>query len=706
MTKYAIYIDYDGGGYDLCYPDLIEPFGLEMEGKFIKRTGWGKIQFKNDPLNYAVASNDVYRLYDILVGNVSSISIGISDEIFIKAVTDEMTVEGYFSMKDCKFDNDRKIVSVTPAIKDKYRRVLENWEKEVDFTDFNFSETTLQVVIPTDTLMTTPDFTETCAIQTYEHYWPVDCLVQANPFKSDYDIDELDAYFNLVSVSPNRNMINDVSRGFTDKYGNSLDTRETWLGVGGEGEQDFELSEVTIWESEEYGGILSASRKKRRLYITTKFSRDYMYTEDVGELPDPPPGDGWEHHDRAVFWDGVNSHFWTRPPFNGTYKDDWELLDAVENTPSWDGLHFPWYKKRTIRLQYLNSDFTKNIDNSLSLYEYLKYLYQNTHEDLSAAEVESTFFFNDNEGDLDIFDEYSGYNYVTLSPNYLNNARIAFTRDIQSAIKINDISIVPKATLKDTLSDLNIIFGDKLYWFIDDSQVLHIEHIRMIDLTPDLKDITGEEELLRHTNKWEFDDSKMFQRIEYSQVNAQFKDFIDNIITFNNIASNTRGKENKLTLSTQLISTDLRYALENAEDMKDGVLLFDVDGEGIRNNIGIISGMEEVNGYFALSNLLYEFARYEGVSSTGTINGNDVIFKTLMRIKVGTELTLKGTQITTAEIPFYLTSLGYGKLVSGSIDIEREYTKLTLIYRYNSTEETDMFMLMVSNGTALDLGNY
>ena len=47
MTKYAIYIDYDGGGYDLCYPDLIEPFGLEMEGKFIKRTGWGKIQFKN-----------------------------------------------------------------------------------------------------------------------------------------------------------------------------------------------------------------------------------------------------------------------------------------------------------------------------------------------------------------------------------------------------------------------------------------------------------------------------------------------------------------------------------------------------------------------------------------------------------------------------------------------------------------------------------
>ena len=136
----------------------------------------------------------------------------------------------------------------------------------------------------------------------------------------------------------------------------------------------------------------------------------------------------------------------------------------------------------------------------------------------------------------------------------------------------------------------------------------------------------------------------MFKRFEYYQMNAGYPDFTENEITYDKIVSNNRNKDLKAEVRTMHISTDIKYAILNASKLDKGIILITVDSnDHVTSKVGMISGEVEINGELALSNILVEFAKYDGVFNEGDINGLPSYFLTTMRIKTGIELKFKGT---------------------------------------------------------------
>lgn len=488
---------------------------------------------------------------------------------------------------------------------------------------------------------------------------------------------------------------------------------------------DYELSSLTIWSGGKFvrGGGFIYQIIKNTVYCTTKFSREEFRKVDEFDESDnliPPQGDGW-HSRSKIIVEGQNGHLWTRKPFNGTLKDDWVLQDVINNPSPNSSLDpFKWEYKRETRLSYTNSDNSITTTVPIEGKNLFNYIFQNTNDAFANKNVISTFFFNDNEADLPILANRIGenLNYKTLKDNYLNETYFLLTRNLVPNLDLSDASTFPNITLKDFIEDLNKLFNGTLYWFMDDELNLHIEHLKYLDLTKTVIDLRSKPEL-EFTEAWSFDKSKMFNRVELRQVNANGIDFTENLILFPKIVSNKRNRDIKQEFETDIISTDIRYAIENSTDLEDGVMWLATFEDKIsetetqrkvRNKLGLRSGTEESNGYLALSNLINDFGRYEGTWTTGDVNGQEKTFETTARTKIGKELKLKGY----LDSLFFITELGIGFLKDSTVDFENENMELTLAYRFNSTPYTERFVLVVQDefdfsgaqNIWFDFGNY
>lgn len=494
--------------------------------------------------------------------------------------------------------------------------------------------------------------------------------------------------------------------------GNQPDISPSWWEEFDRGEifpdkGDYELSSVTIW----FDGGTYGFPPKHRYYITTKFSREeFRKVDEFDESGDliPPQGSGW--HQRAVInVSGQDGHLWTRKPFNASLKDDWILQPTETNQRWWSSTDpFKWKYKRETRLSYTNSEDSIITTTAIVGRTLFDYILQNTNDAFADKNVKSTFFFNDDEEDLQVLEDRVGdkLNYVTMRENYLNNIYFILTRNLTPNIDLADASSFPDITLKDFFEDLNKLFKGTLYWFIDDDSNLRIEHIKYLDLTKSPTDLRGDE-LLEFTEEWKYDKSSQYNRIELRQVNASGIDFTENLILFNKIVSNKRNQDIKKEFETKILSTDIRYAIENSTDLEDGIMMIATFDEKIsetetqkkvKNKFGLRSGVEESNGYLALSNIIEDFGRYEGVWTTGEVNGLDKTFETTSRTKNGVEIELRGLKNNL----FYITEIGEGILDDSTVDFDNETTKLNLRYRYNSTPLGDRFALMVQKEENFD----
>ncbi len=744
------------------YPKNVEAFKNKREpNQFFKRKGWGKIVIANDPVLYASTSQDIYRLYDLIL------AADFTFEIKVLFHTDLFDIYGYFGVNDCEIDTDREIITVTPAIQDRYTDVLENWETKIDFSDIVISDDEIDLNIAALGTKTRVDWEEIVDLTGIYEMFGIEITQRPAPLVKINAVTwistmsaSLAAFFD--GQAPNRTLVAVPPTNFADYEGFYLADREeilgedfssatyeTWLsidtyakfdtsqatsdvvthlgityksiqagnlnntpassplwwedvGVGGiyPDKGDWELSEYTVWQGREEVGLFPGQEMK--IFCTTKFSRDEFLKvdeDDGGGGLVPPSGSGWNLRTKILV-EGQDGHLWTRRPFNAAFKDEWVLQDE-ETNPSAEGSSdfFTWFNKRTTKIFYPNSDDSKTMTSSIEPREFFDHVFQNTNEVFADKNVFSTFFFNDLEAELPILADRigEGLNYVTMSENYLNDTAFFFTRDFIPDLDPADTSSFPDVTLKKFLEDLNKLFKNNLYWFVDDSGDLRIEHIKYLDLTRSAIDLRGEEEL-DFTESYKFDKSKMFNRIELRQVNASGVDFTDNLILFDKIVSNKRNIDIKLELETSIFSTDLRHVVENSTDLENGILFVALKTEQlptvtitVRNKVGAVSGVSQSNGFMALANLLLDFGRYEGVWDEGTINGSNVTFVTTARTKKGKELKLKGA----LDSLFYVTELGIGLLDNSTIDFESENTTLNLSYRYNAIPTTERFALMI-----------
>ena len=715
--RYDFYIDI-GGGYALAYPDNVEPFKITREAgdddieKFFYRIEWGKVQFSNKPNLYQTTTNDVYRLFDYIEANNFSFSIPIK----FKVVTPKVTIEGYAGRNDFYFDSDRKILSVTPAVLDKYTPILENWETEVDFDDFTFDGITVSATLQAK-LVTMADWPYPSIYGTdnppvtprnrikekdYDNHGELYLYFDGNAPK-----DELyqDSYYKFEGI---HYIYSDGGGGWVENY-TSMDLQQRIDTLGWEVTPDnretvpdeyggWELSKFRVYEGTRTGGL--SGKRWRNLYCHTWFSREEIVKIDVPDGTsdwgyEEPIGEGWCM--RGTRWKaGKPAHLWTRKPFDGAYSEDWQTPVEFVNDNGSKEWNFTWNKYVETSLLYDDEDSeVLEYGTSIALRDFIEYILQNSAPELANMEFKSTFFFNDFQTSVPVLTGTSGFNYVTGRYNYLMGSRVIFGKDIT----IPEDGVVadnPAYKLKDVLSDLNKTFANRLTWFIDDAGYFRIEHFRWPDMFRAPLDISTNP-LLAFTTQWEYDKANMFETYKYEQKNAGYPDFTNNIIEYDKVVSNNRNKDNSKKVSTDLFTTDFGYCALNPNKIDDNALILIAvdDGNYILNQVGIISGNDETNGMMALSNLLVDFATYQGMWHEGTINGNFSYFKTTDRNKLGIELELEGTQLSL----FYTTQIGIGIIDDGILDLDLENTKIKLRYRYNSNVNGDQFVLVFQKET-------
>lgn len=717
--RYNVYIDFtsaidilpENGVYSEIFPDNVNPFPLSTDNssgqisQFFVRMLWGVVQLSNNPKLFASTGLNAYRLFKIVY------NLSFSQRILLKYTTDNNTIYGYFGRNDCNFDYDKKILKVTPAIFDEYTDVFENWENDVDFNNYEFVDDNVTVKIANSSLITKED-------------WPWEAIhVGGAPVtprnrvkEKDYDANgELGVYFD--GQKPKDELFDDPywEFGGTHKilpvnefggYANySLGDRVEILGqvVTPENRDnvpsehgDWELSLFRIYEGTRVGGLFG--NRWRQLYCQTEFSRDEEIKVDEVDASEPygfipPIGNGWNMRKTRIS-NGKNAHLWTRKPFNGAYSEDWELQPDVESNGNGRIYDWNWYKYRETKLVYDNSERSFDLVTTIGLREFFDYLIQNTDTILSGKSVKSTFFFNDDEGALEVLVGTTGYNYVTGRKNYLNNQKVFFTRDLLTSEEEGEIKSIPKFTLKKVLNDFHKVFCEQLIWFVE-GDYIRIEHERYSDLKKGSLDISGSR-LLNFTSQWNYDKKLMFERFEYRQINAGYVDFTDNLVVFDKIISNNRNQDLKHEVETRYVSTDAKYCILNPNDISSGIILLAVDDDNIvMNKVGAISNNSETNGYMALSNLLLDFGRYSGVWHYGTMNNRLVNFVVTHRNKLGINLKVEGAKISL----FYTTQIGVGKIDSGSVDFENENTDIKLRYRYNSSVNGDSFVIAFQKQT-------
>lgn len=677
--NYDIYIDY-GSGYELIQNEAIQevkPINKKREKtEMYTRLELGEITLRNIPS---------YKIYDI-IDNLEY----DADEIKIKVIGFGLEVIGYFGKNDCEFDDNRhaKSIKIKPAIDDNYRRFLEAYEQKINITTDEISKLNVFVDIKNQSLRTiAPWFYR-------EKYGKKELR------DSEWDdVGGIEGFFN-DNESPNLTLLDSEEVKPYDPFGKTLQNL-----IDIYSEQYYELSKVTVWRGSSWLDALF--RTIRVFYVTCEFSREAEFVandppEQGGAQQYPPGGSeaGWEQVGDEYLNENAGSggqwgYFYARIPFNGAYSDDtlyWSESPKVTNDGTNGGADFYWNEAKTTTRQYPGADgVTTTINTSFSLQDALTYMYQNLHDDLSTKQVKSTFFWNDDEDSLDFMDGNLGNNYVTNLPNVLNNLRLIHTNTLKTETQDNEDDLEDaslKTTIKKMIEELRRYWP--VFYFVDDDLNLWIEHIKHCDLVKTVENLTGKNEII-HTKKYNFDKSILFDTRIINQINAGYVDFTDNEITFPSIVSNNRNQDLVLEEQTELISTDLRYCLENPNNLDNGLVMVVTDNSlNVLNQIAPISGTEQVNGYLAISNLLVDYWTYEGVYTNGQINGTDYVFQQSFRSKLGTELKFKGI----IDSLFYNSLLGEGLFEEGSFDLENEgITTLKLRHRYNSSPFGDQEFL-------------
>jgi len=708
--RYNFYIDF-GSGYQQAYPDFIDKFkitrkiGVDDIEKYFYRIMWGKIQFSNKPYLYNSTLNNVYRIFDFIQNNTFS----YDTKITVKFTTDLFEVIGYFGKNDCIFDYDKKILTVTPSVIDQYTDILENWETETNFDNWEFINDTVNIEITDVKLKTFQDWPYPSITIGGEPYTPRN-LVHVSNYN---DAGKLTLYFD--GNKPKDTLFDDSYWGFAGIHriytSVQVETGTFTLGdrIAILGEEpnianaltlpieygDYELSKFRVYEGTRVGGL--SGNRWRQLYCQTWFSREEEIKLDVIDPSneygfESPVGEGW-HMRITRIKEGKNAHLWTRKPFGGAYSESWGVPVEVFNTGQYN-YDWSWYSYMETSLQYDYSANSINLESTVNLKDFIQHILQNTFSSLSNMQFKSTFFFNELEEELEVLKGTTGYNYVTGSKNYLNRIKVFFTRDL-TVPGDDEIGAYPRFTLRSILEDLNKVFINKLTWFIDENGYFRIEHVRWPDLRKVPLDISTNP-LLSFTTYWEYDKAIMFEKYEYKQINAGYIDFTNNKVTFNKIVSNNRNSDLKKGYSTSIFCTDAKYCILNATEIKEGIVLITTDENNkVLNKTGIISGVVETNGYLALSNILYDFGRYEGMWHTGVMNEQNTTFTVTERNKLGTELKLKGL----VKSLFYTTQMGVGLIDEGEIDFDNENTTIKLRYRYNSSVNGDVFALVFQKET-------
>jgi hypothetical protein len=580
----------------------------------------------------------------------------------------------------------------------------------IDYIDLNFSVTFVNILATTHTVDVKMQDSDLKTITIWSD-WLHGATEKFKKSDFESDFTDLTDYFNsngspkddpAKGVNPNQYApysvnVSEINNRKIEELGSEVITINDQYIADIESSLDeygFELSDITLYLCK--SNRIWPFAQKYRTRATIKFSRFEQKVTD-GESP---VGSGW---DDSGYVDNNNKRLFTKKPFDGT--DYGWTRGSIDTTPGTVGGRDYIQKINSTKLSnYPDGDTSLQVQ-GMDFKVVTQSVYNGTFETLTNRSINSAFFWNDSDSVVTVD---SGINYITNEENHLNNISAVHTYQFKNEDDDSEDSIL-RISFKDLISDIKKLFNFQVFWWIDTSDVLHIEHIKYIDL-PDARQIMDltisatdntpylkNQRLLSEISNYNYEKSEMYSLVEFKIVNSGYTDFTENKIVFDKIVSNKRNKDIKDTITTQVLSTDLKYAVHSPGDLENGIVLINHDGN--YNSVSAnspISNRDIENGNLALSNILLTY-KYEGTYLDGKINGSNVSFDITTRTKKGREFTIKGIY----DYDYFKNILGVGFIQSLTHDLENESTKITLSYRFGSGVESDQFLLMIS-----EVGDY
>lgn len=549
-------------------------------------------------------------------------------------------------------------------------------------------------------------------LQSYPAFTDVNPLALGVPNKKWDDAwvgnNALDGYFNLTTGAPSSRFLSDGTYAPVDTDNLRLGDYQSNVFIDPNSKYyKCQLSEVTIYHCGTYNTTFSY---KHRMRATAVFSRDEaklkdeLYTQEdadndicdqdeVGTEIPPARNVGWVK--TPTIEKGLR--LWVRKPFNDESDTlGWELGDQINGgkLQSYDTEH----RRTSKRIYPIDATKSKVLNTCVDLRDTIKILFNQTHPDYATKNVISTFFWNDLETEfVTLQGNNSGLNYVNNKANFLNNIAVLHTLDLKTENQeTQQQEGTFKVSLYDFLEDLKARFKTykygQLYWYITDNLDLRIEHTAYFD---NYADIYGN--VLNYTtqpliqedyhDEFDYEPENMPKKITFDQINAGYPDFTGNVIKFDRISSSKRYKndENVIKNKCNITTTDLRYCIENANNLDEGLILINYNQVGDQFVAAYgdtqIQGTKILNGNLSLSTILRNFATKEGTYINGQINDENVLFDNTTYSKRGIEITVKGI----IDNRFFDTNIDRSGLVKTlTHDFEERITKITLIYRIKS----------------------
>lgn len=462
---------------------------------------------------------------------------------------------------------------------------------------------------------------------------------------------------------------NDLSYANWDEIFNDSSNQDTY---------GWQMCELTILQGNYYTQFF---KTYRNYYGYASYAREEQRIKDVYDEFDnlvPPEEDsGWVSFDKDP---STDLRLWVRKPFNGV-EYTWTLGEKQgSGTDEITGLKY-WDKITSVK-NYPTSEDSLTVASGIEFRDFCRNIYRSTHASRTDREVYSMFFWNDSPYS-DFFDIEDGINYFSMKQNFLNYISVVHTSYIK---QISDPSLSAselKMSFIDLFNDLRVKFPS-LIWFIDQDYNLHFEHERMLDRIRNYYDISGTSiSYIGEYKSYKYDTTKLFGKIVRNDINSYYKDFKESTEKFKKITTNKRRKDNLKELTTTYVSTDITGAIENPDDLGNGIILIAYKINDSGNNViiygvGQKTGNNIPNGVLATSYLLKQFGKYVGTWHEGIIDDENIDYHYSTYCRNGNDIKLKGI----VSENYLLTDIGIALIKDKTYDYENEETICTPVYRH------------------------
>lgn len=393
------------------------------------------------------------------------------------------------------------------------------------------------------------------------------------------------------------------------------------------------------------------------IYIETTWVREVSTTLDVGGVPNSPAGAGWVQLN-ATTLGGHPATKWARMPYNGSFQTYTTAL-------VFPGGGLQCYVSFSWEAPGITT----------------------THTRLRTFEDVANLMFNQCGDSMrsDIFDinspEDNTINYVTGQTNKLTDILIEQKSD----------ALKPTASQGATIGLMNFTDFTQIlrnmfncYWDFISGQ-LRVEHLSFFQRTNGL-DLTAPpfSQQIKSTSKYDFALKDLPKNERWIFKDSGGLDFIGLDVIYSNICVNQDADTNTAQYSIELVSTDIDFIQRNPDDLsKDGFVFFCCSRSGgiytLNQDIGLITGLAQLNGHFSLANLLPAYHLHGRVLDRGQMNGSLQFFLSYKRYKRQNIFNIK----LCCDQPFnnqeYVkTFLGWGEVSETEFSTKNNTLALTL----------------------------